>query len=163
MMVGKGAPHVCIDANGVGSSPYDFLNATWPRVMNCFFQGSPGDLQAFEHAHVFLNLRAALWWLMRKVLDPERGLKPMLPFDNILRSELVAPKFNERGGKMVIEDKDEIKTRLGYSTDNADAVILSLRNISTMPEADRLKPFSAFKAVKVTEPAETFAGDWMAM
>ena len=100
---------VCIDSNGVGSSAYDFLKDKWPTT-GVPFQGSPADLQQWERGHKFHNMRAAIWWMMRLILDPARGFEVCLPPDARLRSEMIAPRYMLRGGKLIIEDKDDIKT-----------------------------------------------------
>jgi hypothetical protein len=72
----------------------------------------------------FRNNRAAAWWKMRQLLDPSRGSKIMLPDDERLKTELVTPKYKHlAGGIIQIESKDDIRKRLGRSTDSADAVI----------------------------------------
>jgi hypothetical protein len=74
----------------------------------------------------FLNDRAAAWWNMRELLDPSQagGSKVALPDDETLIEELVAPKWvHHVGGKIKVEGKDDIKRKIGRSTDAADAVI----------------------------------------
>jgi len=72
----------------------------------------------------FRNDRAAAWWRFREKLDPSRGSKIMLPDDERLIEELTAVKYKHlAGGVILIESKDEIRKRLGRSTDSADAVI----------------------------------------
>jgi hypothetical protein len=74
----------------------------------------------------FRNDRAAAWWNMRELLDPSRGSRIALPDDERLIEELVAVKVvNQEGGILKVELKDEIRKRLGRSTDAADAVIQS--------------------------------------
>jgi hypothetical protein len=52
----------------------------------------------------------------------------MLPPDERLEEELCAPKWKHlANGTIQIESKDEIKKRLGRSTDSADAVIQAFR------------------------------------
>jgi len=73
----------------------------------------------------FENWRAAGWWLMRELLDPQNGAEVCLPPDDALTGELTAPHVKRIGsnGKMLVESKEEIRKRLGRSTDSADAVI----------------------------------------
>ena len=164
MMLHAGAPTVGIDANGVGSSAFDYLNKHYPKVVDCFMQGGPGDLQTLENTSKFLNLRAALYWILRKLLDPDRGLPIMLPPDNALRSELIVFTYNLRGGKMVMQDKKEIEDLLGYSPDRADAVAMSIRTIATEDWADYLRPHDPYVVNnQVLEPERIVRGDWMAV
>lgn len=78
----------------------------------------------------FLNLRSALWWLLREYLDPSKPRQFLiaLPVDDTLMSELITPKWNEtQRGLIKVESKDDIRKRLsGKSTDSADAVLLAL-------------------------------------
>jgi hypothetical protein len=73
----------------------------------------------------FVNTRAAAWWNLREMLDPSAGSIICLPPDDDLLGDLTAPKAAEpqSGGKLKIESKDEIKKRIGRSTDRADAVV----------------------------------------
>ena len=163
-MVENGAA-IAIDSNGVGASPYDWLDERWPNVLAVVAQGKPLDLQAYEKGHKLLNLRAALWRLMRKVLDPDNQLKPMLPPDKRLRSELIAPRQKIRGGILRIEDKDDIIQRLGYSTDGADAVIQTLRNVRSTVNSEKLMPGKGFKRMKSKASKPTGSNrskSWMA-
>jgi hypothetical protein len=74
----------------------------------------------------FRNDRAAAWWRMRELLDPSRGSKVCLPPDDDLKVELTSVEYQVRtGGIITVETKEEVKRRLGRSTDSADAVIQS--------------------------------------
>ena len=160
LMVRSGAK-ICVDSNGPGSSAYDRLNSLYPRVVQCVGQASAGDLQRYHH-EILLNLRAALWLTMRKVLDPANGFMVRLPKDNILRSELLAARKFERAGKVLIEDKDEIKKRLGFSTDSADAVIQTLMNIMSTFGSERMIPRTSYVLANQVTAAAAPAGSWMA-
>lgn len=71
----------------------------------------------------FLNQRAEWWWRFREALDPQSGAGVKLPPDQRLAAELAAPRWRLKGTDIQIEDKHEIRRRLGTSTDRADAVI----------------------------------------
>jgi len=73
----------------------------------------------------YMNARSELWWSMREALDPDGPADVALPPDRKLAAELTAPTWSLRGDRILIESKDEIKKRLGSSTDRADAVILA--------------------------------------
>ena len=73
----------------------------------------------------FVNHRAEWWWLFREALDPNQepeGL-PALPPNPRLKAQLCSPTWKLKGTQIQIESKEEIKKRLGASTDEADAVI----------------------------------------
>lgn len=79
----------------------------------------------------FVNLRAAAWWSLRELLDPELGDGLSLPDDAELLGDLSAPKWREMaGGKILIESKADIKKRLGRSTDVGDAVVMAVTNLT---------------------------------
>lgn len=69
----------------------------------------------------YYNKRAEMWFSMAEWI--RRGGK--LPKCNILSKELTAPTYSFRNGKFILEDKDQIKRRLGFSTDRADALALT--------------------------------------
>ncbi len=75
----------------------------------------------------FLNKRAAGWWMLREMLDPNSPVKVLLPRNDKLIGELTAPRFTVRsGGVIQVESKEDIRKRLGRSTDYADATIMVL-------------------------------------
>ena len=61
-----------------------------------------------------------------KSRDPEGGSgEPLaLPEDARLLAELTAPRWKLRGTTILIESKDELRKRLGASTDRADVVAM---------------------------------------
>ena len=71
----------------------------------------------------FANMRAYLFWAVRDWLDPKNQTGAMLPPGGTLTDEAAEIKWSFRSdGKIVIEKKEEIKKRLGYSTDEFDAL-----------------------------------------
>lgn len=73
----------------------------------------------------FHNIRAEMWWRFREALDPEGGDDIALPPDAKLEAQLAAPTWTLRGDKILVESKDEVRKRLGSSTDEADAYLLA--------------------------------------
>lgn len=72
----------------------------------------------------FVNCRAAAWWNLRELLSPESLAEVALPPDDLLIGDLAAPRYKVMsGGNIQIESKDDIKKRIGRSTDDGDAVI----------------------------------------
>lgn len=69
----------------------------------------------------YLNLRAQMWWRLRQDLLHGRVA---LPPDPELHRELVVPTWLPRGGKIVVEPKEDIRGRLGRSPNMADAVVM---------------------------------------
>lgn len=118
-----------VDVIGIGSGVYDLLR----RYCNSHkIVGTPMPFNASAQSHRqdklgqfrFLNDRAAAWWNMRELLDPSAGANIALPDDEGLVEELISPRYGfNAGGTLKIEGKDDIKKRIGRSTDSADAVI----------------------------------------
>ena len=109
---------------GWGGSARDHLVAQGIRVEPVVFsQASP------EHTRdgqlTFANKRSELLWRFREALDPVMGDGIALPPDPRLAAQLAAPTWKLRGNAILIESKDDIRKRLGTSTDDADAVILA--------------------------------------
>lgn len=72
----------------------------------------------------FFNVRSGAWWNMRELLDPAYDPEIALPDDDLLTGDLTAPRYRVMsGGKIKVEGKDELRKRLGRSTDTGDAVI----------------------------------------
>ena len=73
-----------------------------------------------SNAEKFANLRAAMWWQMREDL---RLGRVALPNDPELIADLVTPRWQTKGGKIVVESKEDIRERLGRSPDKGDAAV----------------------------------------
>jgi hypothetical protein len=76
----------------------------------------------------FVNARSEAWWRFREELNPDRdgGSTIALPDDPELLADLTAPKFDVKTNGILIESKDEIRKRLGRSTNKGDAVVMCL-------------------------------------
>lgn len=76
----------------------------------------------------FRNRRAEVWWRFREALNPDQegGSKIALPHDPDLRSDLCAPTWTLTTSGIQIESKDDIRKRIGRSTDKGDAVVMAL-------------------------------------
>lgn len=113
----------------------------------------------------FVNLKAELWSLARErfkntyemmlFLDGKKGGQEHDPSDLIsipkassspqaavLASELSSPKqFRNENGKIMIEKKADLKKRVGFSPDHAEALILTF-----MPPPRRMPSFAGYKS-----------------
>lgn len=79
----------------------------------------------------FVNLRSEAIWGLREMLDPAFGATLCLPvaesdeLNALLVGDLTAPKWwVTSGGKIAVESKDDIRERIGRSTDDGDAVVM---------------------------------------
>jgi hypothetical protein len=99
----------------------------------------------------FLNRRAESWWRLREALDPNGDPEIELPPDTRLQAQLTAPKWKLSGTKIQVESKDDIRKRLGSSTDDADAVIMAWYHRDRSVVTERSE-----------DPRPSFPGSWMA-
>ncbi len=123
-MRGKGAPAV-VDADGHGAGTYDRLKEQGLRVVG--YHGDHSTEAKDRSGQLdFLNLRAAAWWHLRDLLNPESGSAVALPPDDLLTAELTAPRWEVTStGKIKLEKKQEVVARIGRSPDSADAVVMA--------------------------------------
>lgn len=74
------------------------------------------------------NKRAEDYWKLREALDPVNGDDIALPPDQQLAADLATPRLNARRlqvqGMILLESKEEIRERLGRSTDRGDGVVM---------------------------------------
>lgn len=71
----------------------------------------------------FANMRAYLFWAVRDWLNPKNNMNAMLPPGDSFTEEATEIRwFFQSNGKIIIEPKEDIKKRLGRSTDEFDAL-----------------------------------------
>ncbi len=82
----------------------------------------------------FVNMRSQGWWQLRELLDPSNGEWTALPPDDLLTGDLTAPHYRiVSGGKIQVESKDDIRRRLGRSTNDGDAVMMAFQAFDDAP------------------------------
>jgi len=113
-----------VDVIGIGAGVYDRLKEQGHKVQPFVASGKTNRRDVTGEMK-FLNVRAAAWFNLRELLDPSAGSDVCLPDDDELLGDLTAPKSEEAlsGGKLKVESKDNIKKRIGRSTDRGDAVV----------------------------------------
>lgn len=115
-----------VDCDGLGVGVYDGAKKQIGRGRVAAYHGSAKTLRRDRSGELrFANVRAAAWWSLREELDPayESGL--CLPDDDALVGDLTGPHWFETAqGKIQIEPKDDVKSRLGRSPDAGDAVVM---------------------------------------
>ena len=112
-----------IDVIGVGGGVVDRLREQRLKVEA--FNASEASSRRDRSGELqFLNRRSEAWWGLRELLDPAYDPAICLPPDDQLLGDLCAPKWTiTSAGKVQIESKDQIRKRLGRSTDAGDAVV----------------------------------------
>jgi len=110
---------IFIDVGGLGVGIYDRLVELGygNRVKAVNFGGKA------MQSDRYLNKRAEIWDLMKQWLDDS---PVSIPNDAGLIRDLVTPKFKIKStGQIQLESKDDMKKRLGRSTDAGDALALT--------------------------------------
>jgi len=138
----KDEPEIlAVDIIGIGSGVYDRLSefedeGTIDTEMEPINVGeSPTDEEAKKK---FFNLRAQVFWNLRKLFKPDKNNQSQIsiPNDIALKKQLSEIRYkysSER--KIKIEAKEEMKKRLGSSPDEADALALAFFDTSeSVPE-----------------------------
>ena len=117
-----------VDVIGVGSGVVDRLNEQRYRVLP--FNASERAMGKGPGGLEFLNRRAESGWGLRALLDPANDPTVCLPPDDELLGELVAPRWSvTSAGRVQIEGKDDLRKRLGRSTDSADAAVMAFYSV----------------------------------
>jgi len=109
-----------VDAGGVGGGVVDILlDRGFKKIVRAVMFGSKALNDDRYH-----NRRAEMWDELRQWLNSEPAVK--IPDNEGLCAELctVNKKYDSRG-RLQLEEKDEIKKRLGRSPDMADALALT--------------------------------------
>lgn len=118
---------VILDSIGIGAGVLARLREMGVSSSGFVASGSAKGLKDKTGEFTYTNLRAAAWWRMRELLDPSQpgGSKIMLVDSETLKADLTSPRWKVMsGGSIQIESKDDIRKRLGRSTDEGDAVIM---------------------------------------
>lgn len=114
---------------GYGSSTYLILKENLGNEFLSSYKGSEVAGKRTKDGKLgFTNKRSQSYWIMREALDPDQpgGSQIELPPDPRLLAGLTALTFeiNTRG-LIKIETKEDVVARLGYSPDEADAVVIA--------------------------------------
>ena len=114
-----------VDVIGIGAGVVDRLREQRMPVEG--FNAAAGTkLRDSSNELGFANCRAAGWWALRELLDPALGADMALPPDDLLLGDLTAPHWRvASGGRIQVESKDDIRKRIGRSTDRGDAVVMA--------------------------------------
>jgi hypothetical protein len=128
---------VAIDlGGGWGGAAYEHLTGANIEAVGCV-PSSGSTRKTKDGKLTFANARAEWWWVFREALDPNGGAYIALPPDPDLVAELVAPRWKLGPRGILIESKNDIRKRLGRSTDKADAVVMAWSH-GSMRQKDRL-------------------------
>lgn len=115
---------------GLGTGPYDIL------INEGFDAIAVNSSEKAFNTEQYPNRRSELWFdLQDRVRDKRLDLSRLdKDLRRRLEKELSTPMYQIRKGRKTVEEKSEIKKRLGYSPDLADSVNLAFSNDSVYLE-----------------------------
>ena len=117
---------VHVDALGIGGETVGHLESAGLQVdavVGYDTETVKGEFDKASNRLRFRNRRAMIHWRFRESLDPITGDNIALPPDPELKADLCAPMWKLTPGGILVEEKLEIKKRIGRSPDKGDAVI----------------------------------------
>lgn len=143
---------VSIDTIGEGAGVYSRLEEQGygKRIISCKYSEGAKDHRGDELTDItgqykFANMRAYLFWALRDWLDPKNQTGAMVPPNSGFANEASQIKYRFRSdGKIIIEPKEDIKKRLGYSIDLVDAcanTFYPIPNIKPVNPKELLRSF----------------------
>lgn len=120
---------VNVDVGGLGAGIYDRLRELGYSMVNPVnFGGSPIGLGPTGD-ELYENRRAEMWDVMRDWFNDPAGVQ--IPDDDAFHADLTAPVWgagqtrHKSNNELVLEPKDKIRERLGFSPDMGDATALT--------------------------------------
>lgn len=113
-----------IDTIGEGAGVFSRLEELgYKNAYSCKFSEGTKGLHDITGQYEFANMRAYCYWAVRDWLNPKNGFNPALPPCDELVAELTEVHWSfQSSGKIIIEAKEDIKSRLKRSPDIADAL-----------------------------------------
>lgn len=124
--------YVSIDTIGEGAGVYsrvvELETSERQFIISCkFSEGAKAqngrELRDVTGQYQFVNMRSWLFWAVRDWLNPKNNTEAMLPPDTGFDEEAAEIRwFFRSDGRIQIEPKEDIKTRLGRSPDKFDAL-----------------------------------------
>ena len=129
-----------VDVIGVGAGVVDRLRQLVreggrPHRIEAFNAGERTSYKDATGELEFANARAAMWWNLKEMLDrpevygvalPREGSAHIPPgLGDELTGDLTTPRYGSgANGRILVESKEQIRKRIGRSTDAGDAVAM---------------------------------------
>lgn len=120
---------VNVDVGGLGAGVYDRLAEMGYREVNAVNFGSNPIGRGPTGDDLYENRRAEMWDTMRDWFNDPAGVD--IPDSDALHADLAAPVWgagatrHKSSNELVLEPKDKIRERLGFSPDLGDAAALT--------------------------------------
>lgn len=128
-------PNCRIDSIGLGAGTLDYCHKHGLPARAVIAGGKPFYRSPNHPSYFFKfkDIRSQMWWEFREMLRMGRVCLQMVdengenvPLPEKLVGDLSTPKYEITGDKLIkIEEKADIKERLGRSTDDGDGVVMA--------------------------------------
>lgn len=118
------------DTGGFGASWIDNLRRLGKNPIGIHFAGEPNN-ERYKNKRAEMAFEAVQW-------VKEGGSLPDSPE---LLAAMTQTTYTFSGDKLILEPKDEVKTRLGYSPDEFDALMLTFAHPVTRQVSSEYTPF----------------------
>jgi hypothetical protein len=112
-----------IDVGGVGSSVYDQVKELYSMCSAINFS-EKSSYRDKSGKLKMRNKRAELYWKMRDALDPSGDQQIMIPPGNEILADLCSARYKLTTAGVLVEEKEEIKRRIGRSPDKGESLLL---------------------------------------
>lgn len=133
-----------VEENGIGGGVIDELKKHRDIHLNPVNVSTKSECLDKKGNRLYGNLRAEMWWTLRKALDPKGDvLLALPPKSRSLAADLAAPKYDLRNGYIQVELKEDTKARLGRSPDEADALMITFAPLGKKPAPRLVLPRAA--------------------
>ena len=115
---------IVVDVVGVGGGVVDELYSMGRHVV------AFNSAEKASNDGKYYNRRAEAWWECAEAFaKAEIGCARM---GQELRKQLCSPRYEHRNGRILIESKEQIKERLGYSPDKADCYVMGFWGVRNL-------------------------------
>jgi hypothetical protein len=157
LAVANDCNNVCIDAIGIGegvvSRCCEFGGIAGYDKFNVYkIVSSDREDMKFDKC---VNKRADMWWFVRESL-----INKQIPCDleEKARKQVMSVKFEIRNGRIVIQDKGEVRKKIGQSPDRGDCWIYGIYYTSFCPDESpaQSNDFGRGQIPEVTRPRSSF-------
>lgn len=132
-----------IDVVGLGAGTVDFCRSKGLPVREVVAGAKPfyRGPQHPSHFFKFKDIRSQMWWEFRELLRTRQICLQMFDADGEpvalperLVGDLASPKYEITADKLIkVEEKKDIKERLGRSTDDGDGVVMAYFDMPALP------------------------------
>lgn len=144
---------ICVDATGVGATFYDVVSRRYPGIcIPVKMAETPRNNRKFR------KRRDELFWAMR-----DRFMDGTIEIPEIqdLLEDLHCIQYSQTTGKIIVDNKDVIKKKIGRSCDYADSLVLTFAvdDIASSPLNNATE--AAYRNRHIVDTSPVIVGGWL--